>query len=145
MSELKAYIVYIPREGVVEGLWKSYAIRIDGVEIYLKSDADKVIAELKEQIGVLEHQACKMNCMTVKLYNEACDDLIHQKYKRCLTMAKWCKYKIDTIENGYMVSSIESRYGVMTTCPPDCNPKFSFYSKWHKRWLELAEKFKKAK
>lgn len=51
MSELKAYTVYTPGEGVVEGLWKTYSIRIEGVEVYLKSEADKVIEELKEKLN----------------------------------------------------------------------------------------------
>jgi hypothetical protein len=74
--------------------------------------------------------------------SEADKVIAHQKYRRCLAMAKWCTDRIDTIKNGYMVSSIHTQYGVMTTCPPECNPKFSFYSRWHERWLELAEKFK---
>ena len=59
MRELKAYIVYPSSEGVL-GLWKSYSIRIEGAEVYLKSEVDKVldekdkkIEELKEQIALL--------------------------------------------------------------------------------------------
>ena len=63
-------------------------------QVYLKSEADKVIA--------------------------------HHKYKRCLAIAWWC-----SAELGMLVSTWES--------------KIKHYKKWHKRWLELAEKFKEAK
>lgn len=96
---------------------------------YLKSEADKVIAEkdteidgLKERIEVLNHQVCKMNCAMVKHYNEVCDDLIHHKHKRCLAMARWCCDRWVDIATPYV--------------------KSVWYYKWHKRWLELAEKFK---
>ena len=64
-------------------------------EVYIKSEADKVIAR--------------------------------HKYKRCLAMARWCTAERDIF---------------------NLTPKFAkvkFYRKWHKRWLELAEKFKEAK
>lgn len=49
----------------------------------------------------------------------------HQKYKRCLAMAKWCESENYT----------------------DCwyhenSERCKWTEKWHKRWLELAEKFK---
>ena len=48
MSELKAYMVYTSREGVVAGFRTSGSIRIEeGAEIYLKAEADKVIAHNK--------------------------------------------------------------------------------------------------
>lgn len=133
---------------------------------YEKSEADKLIADLEEshkkEIGQLLIEIKRLENLCAS-YRHDCDNLAireanalkeigrdnrvirHQKYKRCLTMAKWCRDKVDAIRNGYMRSSIESRYGVMTTCPPDCNPKFSFYDKWLNRWQELAEQFKDRK
>lgn len=58
-------------------------------KIYIKSEADKVIAS--------------------------------HKYKRCLAMAKLCQWKM-----GVFIYHKE---------------KNEFYYRWHKRWLELAEKF----
>ena len=58
------------------------------------------------------------------LKSEADKVIAHQKYKRCLAMAKWCK--------SMMV--FNDRYGTMT--------KWLHYNRWHKRWLELAEQFK---
>jgi hypothetical protein len=125
-------------------------------EFYLKSEADKVIAELEMKLAAAklvlrlnEPEALYSNLDTISRLNHKIDVVerreLHQKYKRCLAMARWCEDKVDAIKNGYMISGITDRYGVMTTCPPECNPKFSFYEKWHRRWLELAEKFKEAK
>lgn len=49
---------------------------------------------------------------------------MHQKYKRCLAMAMWCDAEAD-------VADADGDYDDM-----------KWYQKWHKRWLELAEKFK---
>lgn len=88
--------------------------------VYLKSEADKVIEELKAD------------------YNEACDRLQtanlikdeqlaatrHSKYKRCLAMAKWCAAEYDIYNLTPRIEKVE------------------LYRKWRKRWLELAEKLK---
>lgn len=99
MSELNAYIAPTPD---CTGL----------TDYYLKSEADKVIAEKDKEIR-------------------------HQKYKRCLDMAKWC-YSMDcrmlneASDNGtYFKESW-------------CWKRASWYGKWKRKWLELAEKFKEA-
>lgn len=51
--------------------------------------------------------------------------LKHQKYKRCLAMAKLCHWKM-----GVFIYKKE---------------KNDFYYRWHKRWLVLADKFKEGK
>ena len=126
---------------------------------YSKLEVDKVISD-SEESHKKEVEQLLMAIMELKAdYKEACDRLQtanlikdeklaearHEKYKRCLAMARWCDDKIDAIENGYIISCISTQNGVMMTCPLECNPKFSFYSRWHKRWLELAEKFKEVK
>ena len=50
-------------------------------------------------------------------------ELRHQKFKRCLAMAMWCECE-----------RIAATYYTIE--------KWEFYDKWHKRWLELAERFK---
>lgn len=50
--------------------------------------------------------------------------LRHQKYKRCLAMARWCDAESD-------VADADGDYDDM-----------KWYQKWHNRWLKLAEKFK---
>lgn len=57
------------------------------------------------------------------------ESIRHQKYKRCLAMAKWCA----------------SRSASWCLDPADDElHKSDFYDKWKLRWLELAEKFKEA-
>lgn len=53
----------------------------------------------------------------------------HQKYKRCLAMAKWCDAQVE------WYNSLNEDYSFW----------LELYVKWHNRWLELAEKFKEAK
>ena len=106
-------------------------------QVYLKSEADKVIAELKAQKAQAEDDCAywKMsegNAVAamheteeyaMQLYNE----LRHQKYKRCLAIAMWCR-------RNRLHASV-------------CGPveKIDFWEKWRKRWLELAKNFKEEK
>lgn len=67
----------------------------------------------------------------------------HQKYKRCLAMADFCESQHDyynTLGNGFWLvrGNTEKR--------DEYRKKASdFWWKWHKRWLELADKFMEAK
>ena len=99
---------------------------------YEKSEADAVIAELKDKlrhypmfIAMLESDKLEIAKDKIKIR--------HQKYKRCLAMARWCNYWANYWE----------------CCQPfDCGmfiARAKFFRKWHKRWRELAEKFKEAK
>ena len=64
------------------------------------------------------------------LKSEADKVIAHQKYKRCLAMARWCA----------------SRSASWCFDPADDElHKSDFYEKWKLRWRELAEKFKEAK
>ena len=67
---------------------------------------------------------------TVELFylkSEADKVIAHQKYKRCLAMARWCA----------------SRSASWCFDPADDElHKSDFYEKWKLRWRELAEKFK---
>lgn len=95
-------------------------------------EQESEITELKEQIEVLKHQACKMNCMMVKHYNEVCDDNVHHKYKRCLAMVDAL-----TWEHNYLVDFVSDDF-------PNVRFKRRHRIKWVNRWLALAEKFKEA-
>lgn len=53
--------------------------------------------------------------------------IAHQKYRRCLAMAKWCECK--------RIDAADDRIP---------RKKWDFYGKWHKCWLIIAEKFKEA-
>ena len=117
MSELKVY--RDPKDGL--------AYR----EFYEKSEADKVIAELKAENERLRGESCKLTdgCLRLKQCRKEkahlADELRHSNHKRCLAMAKWCERKRIDAAN-YRIP----------------RQKWDFYDKWHKRWLELAEKFK---
>lgn len=82
-------------------------------EFYLKYEADKVIAELKESVkGLILDNYLK--------YKE----LRHNKYKRCLDKsAYWVAVSFQCVDNKHRQQA----------------------ERHHKKWLELAEKFKEAK
>ena len=80
---------------------KSFIVLYDGkfIRAYKESEADKVFAA-KDKV------------------------IVHQKYKRCMAKAKWCR-------RNRLHASV-------------CGPveKIDFWEKWFKRWMKLAEKFK---
>ena len=101
-------------------------------EVYSKSDVDKVIAEKDKKIQSLEYLCENYRCdcenlgiMTDKLKKSGRSlrqKMYHHKHKRCLAMAQ-----------------------VLEHVCPITNRKAKWMDKWHKRWLELADKFKEAK
>ena len=101
-------------------------------EVYSKSDVDKVIAEKDKKIQSLEYLCENYRCdcenlgiMTDKLKKSGRSlrqKMYHHKHKRCLAMAQ-----------------------VLEHVSPIKNLKAKWMDKWHKRWLELSEKFKEAK
>lgn len=106
-------------------------------QIYLKSEADKVIAEKDKEIAELNDKALQYKVLD----KEHCRDLntqerrfalqmAHHKHKRCLAMAKWCD---------------ACRFAWSFIPEDDEVHKSDFYDKWKERWLELAKKFKEAK
>ena len=98
-------------------------------EVYSKSDVDKVIAEKDKKIQSLEYLCENYRCdcenlgiMTDKLKKSGRSlrqKMYHHKHKRCLAMAQ-----------------------VLEHVCPITNRKAKWQDKWHKRWLELSEKFK---
>ena len=105
-------------------------------EFYIKSEADKVIADLEEshkkEVGqllmeIVELKETLNNSRNARKYWRKeylieYKECLHQKYKRCLAMAKLCHWKM-----GVFIYKEE---------------KSNFYHRWHKRWLAIAEKFK---
>lgn len=90
-------------------------------QFYRKSEADKYINLLKDKANYNEF-AYKLKSEeladTCRFYE---DELRHQKYRRCMAMAQ-----------------------VLEHVCPITNRKAKWMDKWHKRWLELSEKFKEA-
>ena len=100
-------------------------------QIYLKSEADKAIAEKDKEIAELKadyKEACGRLQTANLIKDEQLASTRHHKFKRCLAMAKWCEAENYT-ECWYHENSERCKWT----------------EKWYKRWLELAEKFKEAK
>ena len=100
-------------------------------EAYKKSEADKVIEEKDKRIARLTEGLADA-LYTVAILRK---DRSREKYKRCLAMAKWCFTK----SNYHFVLA---RHGEDAK---KNSRKSELYAKWHKRWLELADKFKEDK
>ena len=98
------------------------------------ADKDKVIAEKDKEIQRLENlcESYRIDCdnQAIREANAYKDierdnkQFRHQKYKRCLAMARWCR------RNRLRAS----------VCGP--GEKIDFYFRCYKRWLELAETLK---
>lgn len=104
------------------------------IEVCLKEDVDKVIAELKDDVTYWKKVAKKNMDDNVAMASErekAFKSERHNKYKRCLAMAYLCGVIVDWDMEIYGGTGNEIRA--------------IFCSKWRKRWLKLAEQFKEAK
>ena len=144
MSELKAFYVGLGQYSedgspCVVAFDADKNPRLLNEKVYLKSEADKVIAEKDKEIQRLENlcESYRIDCdnLAIREANAYKDierdnkQLRHHKYKRCLAMAKWCDTKGDWYYS--LGESFRNRV--------------DFYIKWRDKWLELAEKFKEAK
>lgn len=123
--------------------------RISGIEFdsqfYHKSEADKVIAELKAQKAQAEDDCAywktmaqknaEDNAVMAKQRAEAFERERHHKYKRCVTLAKMC-YLMDC-----MMLNEASDNGTYFK-ESWCWKRALWYGKWKRKWLELADKFK---
>ena len=92
-------------------------------EFYLKSEADKMIAELNMRICDGDEDFEIAN----NQINRLLKIVRHQKYKRCLAMAELCR--------------ISARYEKSLDASKYCK----WWLKWYERWMELSEQFKDAK
>lgn len=156
MSELKAFRII---QGDTGGYGApNYKCDTDGnrieelsyaCEVYDRLEADKVIEELKSDIADLRDDKKTTDAILnerneeIAELNQKNDDSryniavlrkekSHQKYKRCLAIARWCFTK----SNYHFVLA---RHGEDAK---KNNRKSILYTKWHKRWLAIAEKFK---
>ena len=113
-------------------------------KVYLKSEADKVIADLEENHKKEVGQLLILNREQANPANRLRDSMEqvihHQKYKRCLAMARWCEAEMhrSLTEQSALIDFPEiDRFQYLQW-------NFMHFKKWHKRWLELAKKFKEA-
>jgi hypothetical protein len=106
------------------------------VEVCLKEDVDKTLAEKDKEIVELKadyKEACGRLQTANLIKDEQLDETRHQKYKRCLNKAEWCE------ERCARYDVLQERTGF------SWRREIDFYFRWSQRWLELAEKFKEAK
>ena len=123
MSELKAFDserIYWAVEQVEIKAGDIDDLHLDDTLFYLKSEADKVIEELKADYK----EACDRLHTANLIKDEKLDELRRQKYKRCLNNAWWCFREEFYAEDCH------------------CERWVDWAIKWWKRWLELADKFK---
>lgn len=102
---------------------------------YSKSEVDKVIVEKDTKIIQLEALIENYN----RISREIIDNANHQKYKQCLAMARWCHNQREIYERDSYNWELEA------AAVNSLRNKANIMRKWHKRWQELAEKFKVAK
>lgn len=118
-------------------------------EFYLKSEADKVIADLEES-HKMEVEQLLMEIVKLKAdYKEACGRLQtanlikdeqlaatrHSNHKRCLAMARLCGKTVDHLNSEGYIYEKENHTKELT----DCIRGTEFYDKWYHRWLALTE------
>ena len=121
----------------------------DLAQVYLKTEVDQYIAELEES-HKMEVEQLLMEIVKLKAdYKEACGRLQtanlikdeqlaatrHHKYKRCLAMADRCRLEQERIELIENQDITDDDFDKLVK---------GFWQRWHKRWLELAKKFKEA-
>jgi deoxyadenosine/deoxycytidine kinase len=98
--------------------------------VYPKEDVDHLLDEKDAEIAELNARIADgdKDFEMANNQNERMLKIVrHQKYRRCLDKAALCeRMRIDAAD--YRIP----------------RKKWEFYDKWHKRWLELAEKFKEA-
>ena len=93
-------------------------------QFYRKSEVDKKIQSLEYLCENYRCDCDNLGIMTDKLKKAGRSlrqNMNHQKYKRCMAMAQ-------VLEHVCLIT----------------NRKAKWRDKWHKRWLELSEKFKEA-
>jgi hypothetical protein len=122
------------------------------VPCYLKSEADKFIADLEEShkkevgqllIEIAELKETLNNSRNARKYWRKeylieYKECLHHKYKLCLAMADKCVnlcHKAKDLYHWAEDENLEHYY----------NHKIEFFARWHKRWIKIAEQFKEAK
>ena len=117
------------------------------VPCYLKSEADKVIADLEEshkkeveqllmEIVELKKQVHDYALNTYVMQSRAEKEARHDKYKRCSAMADKCQEAICYWDNVKYTYFKGKAY---------CFRKLKHYGRWGQIWLAITEKFKEAK
>ena len=108
-------------------------------QFYRKSEVDKKIQNLEYLCENYRCDCDNLGIMTDKLKKAGRSlrqKMNHQKYKRCMAMAERCESEEKRLE------AISPIFDTDKEC---WEYNSDYWYKQHKRWLELAEKFKEAK
>ena len=149
MSELKEWTASEIEEYDDARLELAEDSKIDCTRVYIKSEADKLIADLEEshkkEVEQLLMEIVKLKkekeCViehAAEVINGQERGLRHQKYLRLLDIAAWCLYK----------SKIFDQYARRTDYMPNIEKyrrKRDHYADRNNKLLLFAEQFKEAK
>lgn len=115
---------------------------------YSKSEADKALKDLEESHKkeveqlLMEIVELKEALVNKKEFSVQCQmaartlqrKLRHHAYKRCLDKADLCKARYD--EEDAKVNGCGASWEYISK-------EMKYWERWHKRWLKIAEQFKK--
>lgn len=132
MSELKAKHVVDVYDDYAEHPCEDYS------QVYLKSEADAVIADKDAKILALDAEIFKQKHHAKLFFDErnyAETQLRRQKYKRCLLRSVIAEMNATHFKDLFYGTGSEA-------LADEYNKQITIHYKWQKRWLALAEKFK---
>jgi len=131
MSELKDYDILDIEAMDDERLEKSESGKIQVTRVYIKDEADKVIAEKDTKIIQLVALIENYN----RISGEIIDNANHQKHKRCLAMAELCCERKENCYNIALRKYTKSEADLLIK-------KQEFWEEWEDTWTQLAYRFK---
>ena len=142
MSELRYYKLFYRTSALTSPEFISVVEFGKDDEVYLKSEADKVIAEKEDRLhnvsGILK-ETREWLIESQKLHKRCADNEVkvirHQKYRRCLAMADYAMYHHFRMLYIYG-KSLDNDKAVF---------KINYGLRWRSRWLALADRFKETK
>lgn len=140
MNELKAFNserIYWSVEQVERVAGDIDKFHLDDNLFYIKSDADKLIEELKHQRDGAFGLA-NSGLTLDDLSRMAKKEIDRQKYNHCLGNAWLCK----KLSKAYSFFASTHRGWKANTA---CDRKTERWRKWARRWMELAKNFKETK
>lgn len=100
----------------------------------VKAQESDVVADLNGRMESLRTRLIEQTARSVLTETQ----LRHQKYARCLTMAKLCAKNVDHLNSEGYIYEKENQVDESDDCIKGTN----FYHKWHKRWLQIAEEYR---
>lgn len=131
MSELKTRFVY----DTYTEYYKTGKHEL--AQIYLKSEADKVIAKKDKEIAELRKQVHDYAQGLYVIQARAEKEARHQKYRRCLLRSVIAEMNAIHFKDLFYDAGSE-------VLANEYNKQITIHYKWQKRWLALADKFKEA-